>query len=353
VGQGDTSDNKEEFQKKNCPLALLQMPQKGFPLQSIDRLKSETSLFIQAFAGLLCEGGWLAFLSCQTFGTHCPSLQRMLGASREQVQSHLKANGSELESRKSWSCQASRQGLRHGLKLLSNKQGRLGTARQPASGRDTELHNSSSVRDESHTKLGRELCCSPWLGAESQVAMNLDQPINNVKSNLRSHNQLILGNDGHHQQPTCTAETQTMNNKQCNDCALQRRTHGTTQHPSQRRCPTLLCLGQVGLLSVAQSRLGLTLHLLALLVVKQVDSVTFPEQEGLQQWPDRLMAPMLAEGISRVQGTINPMKGGKATSCVSRGGLCCFGICLSLERHQAAVRSELPLSVSSQMHLQI
>jgi hypothetical protein len=40
TGQGDTQNNKEEFQKKNGLLALLQTPQKGFPLQSIDRLKS-------------------------------------------------------------------------------------------------------------------------------------------------------------------------------------------------------------------------------------------------------------------------------------------------------------------------
>jgi hypothetical protein len=44
---------------------------------------------------------------------------------------------------------------------------------------------------------------------------------------------------------------------------------------------------------------------------------------------------------------------GKATSCVSRGGLCCFGICLSLETHQAAVHSALSLIVSNQTHLQI
>jgi hypothetical protein len=43
------------------------------------------------------------------------------------------------------------------------------------------------------------------------------------------------------------------------------------------------------------------LRLFAFLVVKQVDSVAFPEQEGSQQRPDCLVAPMLAEGISRVQ----------------------------------------------------
>jgi hypothetical protein len=42
----------------------------------------------------------------------------------------------------------------------------------------------------------------------------------------------------------------------------------------------------------------------------------------------------------------------KATFCVSREGLCCFGLCLSLERHQAAMCSALSLSVSSRMHLQ-
>jgi hypothetical protein len=79
-------------------------------------------------------------------------------ASREQARSHRKASGSELGSRKSWSCQACRQGLRHGPELPGNKQGRLGTMRQPASGRDMELHNSNSVRDESHTKFQREFC---------------------------------------------------------------------------------------------------------------------------------------------------------------------------------------------------
>jgi hypothetical protein len=40
MGQGDTQDNKEEFWKKNCPLALLQTTQMGFPLQQVDHLKS-------------------------------------------------------------------------------------------------------------------------------------------------------------------------------------------------------------------------------------------------------------------------------------------------------------------------
>jgi hypothetical protein len=105
-----------------------------------------------------------------------------------------------------------------------------------------------------------------------------------------------------------------MNNKQRDDCALQRRTHRTAQHPLQRRCPALLCLGQVGLLGAIESRLGSTLRLLAFLAVKQVDSVTFPEEEGLQQRPDRLAAPMLAKNASRVQGSINPMKGDKLAS---------------------------------------
>jgi hypothetical protein len=33
MGQGDTWNNKEEFQRKNCSLALLQHLQKGSPLQ--------------------------------------------------------------------------------------------------------------------------------------------------------------------------------------------------------------------------------------------------------------------------------------------------------------------------------
>jgi hypothetical protein len=46
----------------------------------------------------------------------------------------------------------------------------------------------------------------------SQTTTSLDQPtVSNPIS--RSHNQLILGNDGRHQQLTCIAETQTMNNK--------------------------------------------------------------------------------------------------------------------------------------------
>jgi hypothetical protein len=38
-----------------------------------------------------------------------------------------------------------------------------------------ELHNSNSARDEPHAKFRRELFCSPWLRAESQMAMSLDQ----------------------------------------------------------------------------------------------------------------------------------------------------------------------------------
>jgi hypothetical protein len=68
------------------------------------------------------------------------------------------SSGSELESRKSWPCQARRQGLCHGPKLPGDKQGGLGIASQPATGRDMELRDSNSVRDESHTKLRRELC---------------------------------------------------------------------------------------------------------------------------------------------------------------------------------------------------
>jgi hypothetical protein len=41
--------------------------------------------------------------------------------------------------------------------------------------------------------------------------------------------------------------------------------------------------------------------LLTPLIVKQVDCIPFPEQDGLQHWPDRLTAPLLAKDISRIQ----------------------------------------------------
>jgi hypothetical protein len=80
-----------------------------------------------------------------------------LRAHREQARTHMKANGLELELHKSWSCQASRQGLHHGPKLPNNKQGGLGIACRPATGQDVELLNSNSASDESHTKFRREL----------------------------------------------------------------------------------------------------------------------------------------------------------------------------------------------------
>jgi hypothetical protein len=89
-----------------------------------------------------------------------PVSSRMPRDSRESAWTHMEANGSELESRKPWSCQAHRQGLRHGPKLPGGKQGGLGIASQPATGRDMELRDSNSVRGESRTKFRREFC---WL----------------------------------------------------------------------------------------------------------------------------------------------------------------------------------------------
>jgi hypothetical protein len=157
MGQGDTWNNKEEFQRKNHLLALLQFLEKGLQCSPIDRLSCGTSSAAQTDAGLLCEGARLASLSCQMFGTHCLSLQRMLRASREQARFHMKANGSELESRKPWSCQASQQGLRHGPKALSDKQGRLGIARQPATGQ-RRARDEPRARTPVRTLLAVEEC---------------------------------------------------------------------------------------------------------------------------------------------------------------------------------------------------
>jgi hypothetical protein len=63
----------------------------GFKVQPINRLKSQTSLFIQALPGLLCEGGWLALLSCQTLGAQCPNAPKDAQGLREQARTHTKA----------------------------------------------------------------------------------------------------------------------------------------------------------------------------------------------------------------------------------------------------------------------
>jgi hypothetical protein len=76
ASQEDTWDNKEEFQKKNCLFALLQTTQMGFLLQQSMSLKLWDRSLQSNIAGLLCEGSWLALLSCQRFGTQCPSLQK-------------------------------------------------------------------------------------------------------------------------------------------------------------------------------------------------------------------------------------------------------------------------------------
>jgi hypothetical protein len=74
-----------------------------------------------------------------------PLHPKTLGASESRHGPTQKLNGSELESRKSRSCQASRQGLHHGPKLPDDMQRSLGAARPPASGRDTELFNSNLI----------------------------------------------------------------------------------------------------------------------------------------------------------------------------------------------------------------
>jgi hypothetical protein len=55
----------------------------------------EATLFKSTFAGLLCEGGWLALLLCQLFGTQSPSALKNTQGFREQARIHMKANGSE------------------------------------------------------------------------------------------------------------------------------------------------------------------------------------------------------------------------------------------------------------------
>jgi hypothetical protein len=95
MGQGDTWDNKEEFQRKNHLLALLQFLGKGLQCSQSIASSCETTLFKPTFAGLLCEGGWLALLSCQMFGTQSPSVLKGAQGFREQARIHMKANESE------------------------------------------------------------------------------------------------------------------------------------------------------------------------------------------------------------------------------------------------------------------
>jgi hypothetical protein len=96
-----------------------------------------------------------------------PVSSRMLRNSREPARSHMRANGSELGSCKSWSCQARQQGLCRGPKLPDDKQGSLGIASQPATGQDAELRDSNSARGESHAKLRREFCWVRCLESDS------------------------------------------------------------------------------------------------------------------------------------------------------------------------------------------
>jgi hypothetical protein len=186
----------------------------GFLLQQSMSLSYETGPFIQVLPGLLCEGGRLALLSRQAFGMQCPSVPKDAQGLREQVWTHMKANGSELESRKSWSCQASRQGLCHGPKLPNDKQGGLGIARRPASGRDVELRDSNSISDESHARILARILLLPmtrsWNSKHRQALINQSTVPNPTSGH---NNQSILGNGSRHQQPTCHSQMPTMSNK--------------------------------------------------------------------------------------------------------------------------------------------
>jgi hypothetical protein len=76
MGQGDTQDNKEEFQGKNHLLALLQFLEKGLQCSQPIVSSYESSPAAQTNAGLLCEGARLALLSSQMFSTQCPSASK-------------------------------------------------------------------------------------------------------------------------------------------------------------------------------------------------------------------------------------------------------------------------------------
>jgi hypothetical protein len=76
MGQGNTWNNKEEFQRKNHLLALLQHLQKGLQCSSVDRLKLRDQSSSLPMQVCFCEGAWLALLSSQTFSMQCPSLQK-------------------------------------------------------------------------------------------------------------------------------------------------------------------------------------------------------------------------------------------------------------------------------------
>jgi hypothetical protein len=94
-------------------------------------------------AGLLCEGGWLTLLSCWAFSTQSPSASKDTQGFREQARIHMKANG--LEWAIAQILASSQQGPCHGPKLPDDKQGSLGIASQPASGRGEELFNLNPV----------------------------------------------------------------------------------------------------------------------------------------------------------------------------------------------------------------
>jgi hypothetical protein len=111
----------------------------GFLLQLIDRLKAPDRSCMKFDAGLLCEGGWLALLSCWV-GLHFPSLQKPAGnhkgAWRAATDPHecrvshaKKLNGSECNPGTDQACG---HGPCSGFQMPDNKQGSLGVPSRPA-----------------------------------------------------------------------------------------------------------------------------------------------------------------------------------------------------------------------------
>jgi hypothetical protein len=87
-----TPAKKAPASLSRCPLSkLLASPS----LLTAMTPSCETTLFKPTLAGLLCEGGWLALLSCQPLGMQSPSALKSTWGFRKQAQIHMKANGSE------------------------------------------------------------------------------------------------------------------------------------------------------------------------------------------------------------------------------------------------------------------
>jgi hypothetical protein len=112
------------------------------------------------------------------------------------------SDGSELESRKSRSGQAHWQGLCHGPKLPDNKQGSLGVASRPASGREMELSGSNlAQRRATHKALAQVLlACEAMLRShfcKTKTHANLEQepsfdPTRTSVPSLTSHSTKLL-----------------------------------------------------------------------------------------------------------------------------------------------------------------